>query len=111
MKNIKPQKKLTQQQKACIYCIKNGHADFVWSFWGYIHCGRCGEQIGDTLGGVFSRADKVIVLGCKKKPCDVCDPIRKKLSKLDKQILRRLEKVYGKDIPDYKKILKDIKFD
>ena len=46
--------KLTKRQEAQIYCIKHGHAKYFWSFFGYAHCGRCGEQIGDSLAGVFS---------------------------------------------------------
>jgi hypothetical protein len=36
-----------------MYCIRHGHANYVTKFWGYIHCGRCGEQIGDQLGSIF----------------------------------------------------------
>lgn len=99
---------LTQQQKAKIYCVKHGHANYIWMCFGYVHCGRCGEQIGDRLGGVFDTRD-ILVLGCKNKPCKVCDPIKKKLSKLDKEIFKKVEKANKKGTLDYYKILKGIK--
>jgi len=54
-------KYLTQKQEAQIYCVKHGHAKFIWSFFDYVHCGRCGEQIGDTLAGIFSGKGYVVV--------------------------------------------------
>lgn len=99
-------KKLTQEQKARIYCVKNGHANYVFKCWGYVHCGRCGEQIGDQLGGVFDTRD-LLVVGCKTKGCKVCPKVKKTLSKMDKEILKRLTKY-----PDriHKAILEGIKF-
>ena len=96
---------LSQQQNAQIYCVKHGHANYVWRFYGYVHCGRCGEQIGDQLASVFDTKHKMVV-GHK---CKTCNKIRKKLSQLDKKILGRLEK--EKDILyDYDKILEGIQF-
>ena len=95
--------KLKFQQKAQIYCIKHGHADYIWNFFGYVHCGRCGEQIGDTLAGVFDTTNKIFV-GHK---CKTCSKLKKKLSSLDKKILVRLER--SKDsFYDYEKILKEV---
>ena len=35
-------------------CAWMGHSfQVVETCFGYIHCGRCGEQIGDALGGVY----------------------------------------------------------
>ena len=87
--------KITQQQKAQIYCVKHGHANYVYSFFGYVHCGRCGDQIGDRLGGFFPM-DKSVVIGCKAKPCENCDPVFKKLDKFDKKICSYLKKNYKK---------------
>ena len=97
-------KTITKKQKAQIYCIKNGHANFVSLFFGYVHCGRCGEQIGDQLGSVFDTTE-MIVIGHK---CSKCSKLKKQLTDLDKKILERLEK--SKDFsPDYEKILKGLK--
>ena len=98
-------KKLTQEQKAQIYCVKHGHAPYIYKFWGYVHCGRCGEQIGDTLVSMFP-CDKRAVIGCPDKPCSTCDPIVKKLNKMDKEIYRRLSKWEG--LHDHEKILRGI---
>ncbi len=103
-------KKLTQEQKAQIYCVKNGHANYVTLCFGYVHCGRCNEQIGDRLGGVFDTSN-IIVVGCPDKPCKHCDPIQRKLSKLDKEILKRLKKDHKKgEFSSYEEILKGIDF-
>lgn len=91
---------VTQKQEASIYCIKHGHADYIWTFFGYVHCGRCGDQIGDTLAGVFD-TKKMIVVGHK---CKMCSSLKRKLNKLDKEILKRLEK-NKETFYDYDKIL------
>ena len=82
--------KLTNTQKAKIYCVKHGHANYITSCFGYVHCGRCGEQIGDRLGGSFPM-DRTASIACNGS-CKVCDPIYKKLSKLDKKVFNRLKK-------------------
>ena len=96
---------LTQEQEAEIYCVKHGHADYICNFFGQVHCGRCSNQIGDRLGGVFDTTDKIFV----NHKCDTCDKLKKKLSPLDKKILGRLEKDKKCDY-DYKKILKGVDF-
>ena len=99
-KYSKQKTQLTHKQEASIYCIKHGHADYIWKFFGYIHCGRCGSQIGDQLGGVFDTTN-MIVVGHK---CKTCNSLKKKLSELDKEILSRLEK-NKESTYDYEKIL------
>jgi thioredoxin-related protein len=101
--------KLTKQQEAEIYCVKHGHASYVYTFWGYVHCGRCSNQIGDRLGSIFPM-DKKIVIGCKDKPCEHCDPIYKKLNKMDKKICDYLKKNYLKPKFDHDKAIAKIDF-
>jgi len=84
-------KKLTKEQEAKIFCIKHGHATYVTKCFGYVHCGRCGTQVGDTLASCYPM-DQVAVPSCPNKPCKHCDPIIKKLSKQDKIIFNRLKK-------------------
>lgn len=97
---------LSNKQNASIYCVKYGHAKYVWTFFGYVHCGRCGSQIGDQLGSVFDTTDLIMVgHNCKK-----CNSLKKKLSSLDKKILTRLEKDKNK-FYDYEKILDGISID
>ena len=95
--------RLKLQQKAQIYCVKYGHADYVWNCFGYVHCGRCGDQVGDRLASIFDTTDKIWV-GHK---CQTCNKLRKKLSLLDKKILNKLEKDKN-GFFDYEKILKGI---
>ena len=97
--------KLDQKQKAQIYCVKHNHGGYVWTFFGYVHCGRCGQQIGDTLAGVFDTTNMLLV-GHK---CKKCSKLKKKLSSLDKKILNRLEKSKNK-FYEYEEILKGISF-
>ncbi len=102
---------LTKVQEAQIYCVKHGHALYIYKFWGYVHCGRCGDQIGDTLASCFP-CDERIEVACSTSPCKHCDPIFKKLSKIDKKILRRLKADHKKEkFSDHEKILKDIDFE
>lgn len=101
------EEKLTQIQKAKIHCVKHGHAKYVYSCWGYVQCGRCGDQIGDRLAGVFPM-DETLSIHCKIKICKTCKKVRKELSGLDKKILSRLEKA---ESIDHDKILKGIRFD
>ena len=97
-------KKLTKEQEARIYCIKNRHANYVYKCWGYIHCGRCGTQIGDQLGSIFDTRN-LLVIGCPDVKCKVCLPLIKKLSPMDLKIFNKVRKA---EIRDYNKILKDI---
>jgi len=83
-------KPLTKEQKRKIYCVKHGHAKYITKCWGYVYCGRCGEQIGDQLASCFDTT-KLLVVGCNKTPCFDCDPIRKSLNKMDLAILKELE--------------------
>ncbi len=98
------EEKLTQTQKAEIYCVKHGHANYVTMCLGYVHCGRCNTLIGDRVASVFDTTN-ILIVGCKDKPCKVCDPIKKKLNKMDKQILKRLKKYPNKT---HEEILKGV---
>ena len=96
--------KLTHSQEAEIYCVKHGHASYIWQFFGYVHCGRCGSQIGDRLASIFDTTNMIMV-GHK---CSKCSSLKKKLTSIDKIILSRLEK--NKDsFYDYGKILNGVR--
>lgn len=66
-------------------CAWMGHSfQVVETCFGYIHCGRCGEQIGDALGGVYDTKDCVIIgHNCKK-----CRANWKKLSWKEKLFVK-----------------------
>jgi len=96
---------LTKEQEAQIYCVKHGHAKFVWTFFGYVHCGRCSTQIGDTLAGIFS-GDGYYLIGHK---CKECTKAYTTLSFTDREIVRRLEATKDHNY-DYEVILKGLGF-
>jgi len=81
-------KKLTKEQKMQIYCVKHGHAMYITQCFGYVHCGRCGTQIGDTLASIFDTRGYLLI-GHK---CKICNKIRKGLKKFDLKIVEKLEK-------------------
>lgn len=47
--------------KRKIYCARHGHSNVISNCFGYISCGRCGEQIGDTLAGLYSNPKAVLI--------------------------------------------------
>lgn len=96
--------KITQEQKAKIYCIKNGHANYVDKCWGYVHCGRCNDLLGDQLGGIYNTVDK-LVIGCEDTNCSICLPLKNKLNDIDKTIFERLSKGLS-----HSEAIKDIDF-
>lgn len=61
MKHLKALAGISEEQRASVVCSLVGHSRIITTFFGYIYCGRCGQQIGDSLGGVFDGASSVIV--------------------------------------------------
>lgn len=50
-----------------IFCVLFGHSKIQTTFFGYFYCGRCGVQVGDSLGGYYVPKEVVIVgHNCKK---------------------------------------------
>lgn len=49
-------------------CALIGHTRLLNGCFGYHHCARCGELVGDSLGGAFS-APTQVVIGCKCNDC------------------------------------------
>lgn len=71
--------RLTEKQNS-VTCALIGHSKVVSVFWGYVHCARCGDQIGDTLGGMYSAVNNVVV----GHNCPTCRENWKKLTWKDK---------------------------
>lgn len=87
-----PKKKITPEQRKAVYCVMHGHSRIVETFFGYVHCARCGAQIGDLLAGAFNASDCVIV----GHACGLCKRNFAKLGKtdkalVDKKVLKELE--------------------
>lgn len=51
-----------------VVCALIGHSNIITSCFGYIHCARCEEQIGDTIGGVYHNPRAVLV----GHDCETC---------------------------------------
>lgn len=78
-----------------IYCaVTRRHSRFITSFWGYQYCGRCGEQIGDTLGSI-GIAWVIGIDKYHKRNCKSCNKVRrswKGVAKVTKPIEERFLK-------------------
>ncbi|MDD3906489.1 MAG: hypothetical protein PHS46_08235 [Candidatus Omnitrophica bacterium] len=94
-------------QKAAIYCVKHGHAAYGYGCFGYVYCGRCGEQVGDRLGSIFPQAERFADVACKTKKCKYCEAVIKSLTARDRKIYARLKEM---ELPDAEKAIKGIKF-
>jgi len=70
---VKEKKLLLKIKK--VFCALFGHTKIQSQFFGYWYCGRCGEQLGDSLGGVYS-AEDVVIIGHN---CETCRKNHKKL--------------------------------
>ena len=44
-----------------IYCAKHGHSRLRDYCFGYHYCARCGDQLGDSLAGVYSDDSAVYI--------------------------------------------------
>ncbi len=53
---------------AKVICALAGHSRVQEQFFGYWNCARCGQQVGDSLGGSYSAHD-VVAVG---HHCDTC---------------------------------------
>lgn len=63
-----------------VFCALFGHSNIISTFFGYVYCARCGDQIGDSLGGYYENPNAVIV----GHNCDKCKANYAKLTWRDK---------------------------
>ena len=61
MQKIEALGEIAEEQRNSIVCALVGHSSIVRMCFGYVNCGRCGDQIGDRLAGAFSLENKVVV--------------------------------------------------
>lgn len=66
---------------AKILCAVFGHPPVVTTCFGYINCARCGEQLGDSLGGGRSVGSEQMIIG---HDCEGCRAVEKKLRPIDR---------------------------
>ncbi len=53
--------KVPANRRAATICALVGHSRIITTCFGYVSCGRCEDQIGDTLASVFDTTKCVIV--------------------------------------------------
>lgn len=68
-KKIKGLGKITDQQKKEAACVLIGHSKIQTACFGYFNCGRCGDQLGDSLGSSYSGATTAVIIGHNCKTC------------------------------------------
>ncbi|MBM6792166.1 hypothetical protein H7U40_18125 [Flavonifractor plautii] len=52
-KKIAALEPLDNEKRKRVTCSLLGHSHITTGCFGYVYCARCGEQIGDVLGGCF----------------------------------------------------------
>lgn len=68
-KKIKALGKIDEETKKSIICNLIGHSIISTTFWGYRYCGRCGDQLGDGLGGIDLGIKEAVIAEHKCKEC------------------------------------------
>ncbi len=58
-----------KEQIKNVICSLIGHSRIHETWFGYHYCGRCGAQLGDTIGSIYPFAEKAVVIGHN---CDKC---------------------------------------
>ena len=71
---------LTDEERKNVTCALLGQSHITTGCWGYVYCARCGEQLGDSLGGCFYDPLEVRV----GHNCPTCRANYKKLGWKDK---------------------------
>lgn len=60
---------LSDEQRNQIVCALIGHSLIQSYCFGYFNCARCGEQVGDSLVGIYPNAEKTVIVG---HDCALC---------------------------------------
>jgi len=71
----------SKEQRNSIVCSLIGHSRIQTSCFGYYYCGRCGYQVGDTLGSIYEGVKEVVIIGHN---CPTCRKNYKTLTWEDK---------------------------
>lgn len=86
---------LDEDVKAKIVCSLIGHSNITTTCFGYVHCHRCGDQIGDTLGGYYPQAKNQVIVD---HDCDACNENWKKMTWQDKYLIKYTPKAFVKKV-------------
>lgn len=71
---------ISDGQRKAVACSLIGHSKIVTTFFGYVYCGRCDAQIGDTLAGSFDLRERVV----SGHDCEQCRKVEKTLTWRDR---------------------------
>lgn len=69
MRKLKLLEPESDEQRNSIICSLIGHSKIQTTCFGYFYCARCGDQLGDTLGGVYPDAESNVIVGHGCKQC------------------------------------------
>jgi hypothetical protein len=83
LKKIAALGKISDAQKRSVTCSLIGHSRVVSMCFGYVNCGRCEDQIGDTLGGASDMSKRVAIGHRDKETGGVCATCLTNYKKLD----------------------------
>ncbi len=81
MEKLKALGKISKEQRNSIVCSLIGHSLIQTTFFGYYNCGRCGNQLGDSLASIYPAVEVVVIVGHN---CDTRQENYKKLTWRDK---------------------------
>lgn len=71
--------------KKTLVCSLIGHSNILKGCFGYMHCARCNEQVGDALAGSYQNDDAVII----GHDCSICRTNAKRLTWKDTFMAKR----------------------
>lgn len=62
-------KGLPEAQAKNVVCALVGHSKIQTACFGYYHCARCGDQVGDSLGSTYPGAETAVIVGHNCERC------------------------------------------
>ena len=89
------------ETKKSIICSLIGHSRISTTFFGYRYCGRCGQQLGDSLGSIDLGASGSVIVGHN---CKVCKANYKKCNWKDKLYCKNPMTKFNDWDDEYKKM-------
>lgn len=81
LQKIKAIGPLDEDTRNEVVCAMIGHSNIQTVCFGYFHCARCGQLVGDNLAGIYENAENIVIVG---HDCDKCRENFKKLTWRDK---------------------------
>ena len=81
MSKLKILGKMDRQTRNNVVCSLIGHSMIQSVCFGYFYCGRCDDQVGDSLASVYPAAKQAVIIG---HDCETCRVNFKALTWKDK---------------------------